>query len=156
MVDYLQQSFSVPFQYRVYFTEHLFTPGNTLLQDYFQESNVAAGSKLLVVIDDGVLQQHRNLVQDITSYFQNSTLQLVEDVVIIPGGEGVKNTEAYFHQILDAVNEYGIDRHSYLAVIGGGPVLDVGGYAAAMAHRGIRLLRIPTTVLIAKRFWSGC
>lgn len=147
MVDYLQQSFSVPFQYRVYFTEHLFTPGNTLLQDYFQQSSLEKGSKLLVVIDDGVLQHHSELAQHIIVYFKNSQLQLVEDFVIIPGGEGVKNSETYFHQILDAVNKHGIDRHSYLAVIGGGSVLDVGGYAAAVAHRGIRLLRIPTTVL---------
>ena len=28
-----------------------------------------------------------------------------------------------------------------------GAVLDVTGYAAAMAHRGIRLIRFPTTVL---------
>jgi 3-dehydroquinate synthase len=34
-----------------------------------------------------------------------------------------------------------------VAAIGGGAVLDVVGYAAATAHRGIRLIRIPTTVL---------
>jgi 3-dehydroquinate synthase len=31
--------------------------------------------------------------------------------------------------------------------IGGGALLDVAGYAAATAHRGIRLVRVPTTVL---------
>ena len=31
--------------------------------------------------------------------------------------------------------------------IGGGAVLDMAGYAAATAHRGIRLIRVPTTVL---------
>jgi 3-dehydroquinate synthase len=31
--------------------------------------------------------------------------------------------------------------------IGGGAVLDAAGYAAATAHRGIRLIRVPTTVL---------
>jgi 3-dehydroquinate synthase len=31
--------------------------------------------------------------------------------------------------------------------IGGGAVLDMVGYAAATAHRGIRLIRVPTTVL---------
>jgi 3-dehydroquinate synthase len=31
--------------------------------------------------------------------------------------------------------------------VGGGAVLDVAGYAAAVAHRGVRLIRIPTTVL---------
>jgi 3-dehydroquinate synthase len=34
-----------------------------------------------------------------------------------------------------------------MMVIGGGAVLDMGGFAAATAHRGIRLIRVPTTVL---------
>src|SRR5690625_6182202 len=40
-----------------------------------------------------------------------------------------------------------IDRHSFALVIGGGAVIDAMGYAAATAHRGIRLIRMPTTVL---------
>jgi 3-dehydroquinate synthase len=48
------------------------------------------------------------------------------------------------HQLVDSA---GICRHSYLMAIGGGAVLDLVGYAAATAHRGIRLIRIPTTVL---------
>ncbi len=31
--------------------------------------------------------------------------------------------------------------------VGGGAVLDAVGYAAATAHRGVRLIRVPTTVL---------
>ncbi len=34
-----------------------------------------------------------------------------------------------------------------MIAIGGGAVLDAAGYAAATAHRGIRLIRVPTTVL---------
>ena len=44
-------------------------------------------------------------------------------------------------------NEVNLDRRSYVLVIGGGAVLDAVGYAAATAHRGIRLIRIPTTTL---------
>ena len=46
-----------------------------------------------------------------------------------------------------AINVHGVDRHSYVVVIGGGAVLDAVGYAAATAHRGVRLIRVPTTVL---------
>jgi 3-dehydroquinate synthase len=49
--------------------------------------------------------------------------------------------------ILEATHVQGIDRHSYIAAIGGGAVLDMVGFAAAIAHRGIRHIRIPTTVL---------
>ena len=38
-------------------------------------------------------------------------------------------------------------RHSYVIVIGGGAALDMVGLAAATAHRGLRLIRYPTTSL---------
>ncbi|NIP94883.1 MAG: 3-dehydroquinate synthase, partial [Akkermansiaceae bacterium] len=37
--------------------------------------------------------------------------------------------------------------HSYVFCIGGGAFLDVIGLAAATAHRGVRLVRFPTTTL---------
>ena len=40
-----------------------------------------------------------------------------------------------------------IDRHSYVIAVGGGAMLDAVGLAAATAHRGVRLVRVPTTVL---------
>ncbi|HSA79279.1 MAG TPA: 3-dehydroquinate synthase, partial [Geminicoccaceae bacterium] len=39
------------------------------------------------------------------------------------------------------------DRHSYVIAIGGGALLDAVGLAAATIHRGVRLIRVPTTVL---------
>ncbi|WP_431292072.1 hypothetical protein [Pedobacter sp. P26] len=48
---------------------------------------------------------------------------------------------------MEAINIYGIDRHSFVAAIGGGAVLDMVGYAATVAHRGIKHIRIPSTVL---------
>ena len=41
----------------------------------------------------------------------------------------------------------GICRHSYVVIIGGGAVLDAVGFAAAIFHRGVRQIRIPTTIL---------
>ncbi|MFN9024802.1 MAG: 3-dehydroquinate synthase, partial [Akkermansiaceae bacterium] len=38
-------------------------------------------------------------------------------------------------------------RHSYVIAIGGGAFLDAVGYAVATAHRGLRLVRFPTTTL---------
>ena len=74
-------------------------------------------------------------------------LELAAPVLVIPGGEQSKNDHG-----ADAADPPGdprrvLDRHSYVAAIGGGAVLDVAGYAAATAHRGIRLIRFPTTVL---------
>jgi 3-dehydroquinate synthase len=65
----------------------------------------------------------------------------------VPGGEAVKNDLIHTLALLQRVNEDGIDRQSFIAAIGGGAVLDMVSFAAAIAHRGVRVLRFPTTVL---------
>jgi 3-dehydroquinate synthase len=66
---------------------------------------------------------------------------------VVPGGERVKNTRQYVDELHRAIYDFGICRHSFLIAVGGGAVLDMAGYAAATAHRGVRLIRVPTTVL---------
>jgi 3-dehydroquinate synthase len=43
--------------------------------------------------------------------------------------------------------ELNIDRHAFVVGIGGGAFLDMIGFVAATTHRGIRHIRVPTTVL---------
>ncbi|MBA2486962.1 MAG: 3-dehydroquinate synthase [Nitrospira sp.] len=45
------------------------------------------------------------------------------------------------------LHKYHIDRHSFVLTIGGGAVLDMSGFAAATTHRGVRNIRLPTTLL---------
>ncbi len=148
-MEFLQQSFSVKFEYKVFFTNHLFSRNNAGFSDFLKE-NKSAGTvqKMLVVIDEGVHQAHPALVSDIRNYFEKTPeVYLVPEVLVVPGGELAKNDETLLYRIIDAVNKHGIDRHSYITAIGGGAVLDMAGYAAAISHRGVRHIRIPTTVL---------
>jgi len=95
-----------------------------------------------------VANTNPELIGHIKKYFtQYSSVQLIQNIIIVPGGEVVKNSTQYFEQVVQAVNTYGIDRHSYIAAIGGGAVLDMVGYAATVAHRGVKHIRMPTTVL---------
>ena len=145
----LQQSFSVPFTYTVSFTNRLFDVTNPLFRSFLrqQATNVTV-KKLLVVIDEGVLAHNPSLSADIRTYLSDEeAVTLVADPLVVPGGEAAKNDPALVDQIIDAVNQHGIDRHSYVVGIGGGAVLDLVGYASAIAHRGVRHIRIPTTVL---------
>lgn len=149
-MDHLHQSFSVRFSYSVFFTERLFDSTNPLFADFLQQQ-LAGGSrkKLLFVIDSGVISAHPTLQTDIGEYFSQATdnLELIQDILIIPGGEAAKNDPDFVETIVHAVDRYGIDRHSYVVALGGGSILDLVGYAAAISHRGIRHIRIPTTVL---------
>lgn len=145
-MEFLQQRFSVQFEYKVFFTTGLFSQHNPTLSNFF--TGARPGTKVLIVLDEGVVKCHPSLVPDIRQYFAAlHGIVLADEVVILPGGEQVKNDEKYFYSLVDAVNKHGIDRHSYLVAIGGGSILDVAGYAAAVSHRGIRHVRIPTTVL---------
>lgn len=148
-MDFLQQSFSVNFQYKVYFTEKLFSSSNILFSEFLNQGyNAEVKQKILFIIDQGVAEHHPKLTKQIDDYFFTfNNVQLVAEKVIIPGGEIVKNDEKYFKQVVDAINKHSIDRHSYVAAIGGGSILDLTGYAAAVSHRGIKHIRIPTTVL---------
>lgn len=66
---------------------------------------------------------------------------------LVPGGEAIKNDVHILERMLKVFNHADLDRRSYVVAIGGGAVLDAVGFAAAIAHRGIRLIRLPTTTL---------
>ncbi|HEY8661368.1 MAG TPA: 3-dehydroquinate synthase, partial [Hanamia sp.] len=148
-MKYLEQSFKVSFNYRVYFTSHIFNSSNKDFNNFLNEC-VEPGilHKILFIIDDGVLDTHPGLINQIKSYFEiYDSVSLIENVLIIPGGEVAKNNSKSFDAIIEAIDVNGIDRHSYVAAIGGGAVLDLAGFASAVAHRGVKHIRIPTTVL---------
>jgi 3-dehydroquinate synthase len=147
-MSYLEQSFSVKFEYKIFFTSSLFDVNNTTFSNFFSGKSAEALRKILFVIDQGVVDTHPQLLNDIHLYFKAyQDVQLVHEILIVPGGESSKNDTQLFDKIVEAVNVHKIDRHSYVAAIGGGAVLDLVGYAAAVSHRGIKHIRIPTTVL---------
>jgi len=148
-MEHLQQTFTVQYNFNVFFTSALFSIENGLFCNFLAGLNPAkAVKKILFVVDEGVANAHPDLNQNIKNYFiKYNQTQLIEDILVIPGGEIAKNETQYFDSVLEAVNTYGIDRHSFIAAIGGGALLDMVGYAANVSHRGIKHIRIPTTVL---------
>jgi len=148
-MEFLQQSFSVRFEYKTFFTSDLFELSNTVLNDFIAANSTSASvKKILFVVDQDVLKAKPELADKIRRYFATYTVaQLIPEIVAMPGGEIIKNDESYFSKVLEIINQYNIDRHSYVAAIGGGSILDMVGYASAVAHRGVKHIRIPTTVL---------
>jgi 3-dehydroquinate synthase len=141
----LHQSFQVHFEYAVQFTTHLFDPANPLLAQTVQAAGPA--TRVLVVMDGGLVNHRPSLPADVQQYCQHHGLNLVAAPLVLPGGEAVKQDPAHVDTVQQAINAHGIDRHSFVVVIGGGALTDLVGYAAATAHRGVRLIRVPTTVL---------
>lgn len=101
-----------------------------------------APGRRLVLIDSGVPQVWRDRV---VAYFARHGVRAY--VVVVPGGERCKEGRVLW-QILDELRRFGLDRRNEpVIVVGGGAVLDVGGFAASIYRRGVPYLRVPTTLL---------
>lgn len=145
MSPWLRARFTVSYDYALHFTRDVFHPGNPVLAESVQGERPA----LLAVVDRGVLTHHPTLPLRLQAYaaHYSDCMRLAGAPVVLPGGEAVKEDMAHVQRVLAAIEQRGVDRHSYVLAIGGGALLDVAGYAAAVAHRGVRLIRVPTTVL---------
>ena len=148
-MDVIDQQFNVVFRYRVYFTRDVFARSNVLFADAIETTIPGRPARVLFVVDDGVSHAHSGLIEAIQGYCEahQTKIALAGPVLIVPGGEQLKNDSRAVPRILEAIHAAALCRHSYVAAIGGGAVIDVVGYAAATVHRGIRLIRVPTTVL---------
>lgn len=105
--------------------------------------------RVQVWLDRGLVQWKPDLVERLECQFRNESpgIEFLHPVRTIPGGECIKNDPVWVDRILRAIHDDNLDRRSYVVAIGGGAVLDAVGFAAAVAHRGIRLIRFPSTTL---------
>lgn len=147
--DMWQQRLAVGLEYPVVFTRGVFERENSTLGWAVGLRESDRRHRILAVVDAGVDRAWPTLQRDIAAYTRARAdrMQLVDPPRVITGGEASKNQsglvdtlQAWFHRVK-------MDRHAFVLIIGGGAVLDVVGYAAATTHRGLRVIRIPTTVL---------
>ncbi len=144
----IEQSFNVSYSYSLHFTKGIFDTENSLLKDVVCSNTNSKGIKILFVVDTGLLEANPTLLEDIKAYGKYYHRELsIKEIIVSPGGESAKNNADNVDKILQGINENAICRHSYVIIIGGGAVIDMAGYASTIAHRGVRHIRIPTTVL---------
>jgi 3-dehydroquinate synthase len=139
----------VSYRYPVHFTDGLFAGGHVLLKEVIEAGSACLPGKVLVVVDRGLYEQHRCLLKDISDYAQRhrDAMELAGTPLLVEGGEVCKNNPRWVRVVQEAIHKAGLCRHSYVMAVGGGAVIDMVGFAAATAHRGIRCIRVPTTVL---------
>jgi 3-dehydroquinate synthase len=143
----LKHQIQVTWSLRVFFTEDVFAPKNLILKNALIANAKKTSPKILVILEDALAQAQPDLSQKIENYFSAQNLNLVRAPLFVCGGERSKNSVTIVTEILSHIDRHHIDRHSFLIAIGGGALLDVAGFAAATAHRGVRHIRIPTTTL---------
>ncbi|KAA1258512.1 3-dehydroquinate synthase [Rubripirellula obstinata] len=137
-------SFSVPFKHRLRVTDDIAGSDFDVLADLVRESNSNSRARILLVGEEAVSEHVTKLENQLR---QCSDVDLVAPAELLAGGEAIKNNEHVLRMLLDRINDHGLDRRSYVVAVGGGAMLDAVGFATAIAHRGIRLIRLPSTVL---------
>lgn len=140
--------FHVRFRHRLRFTNDVLNADAAVLADLLEPSEDRI-PRVQFWVDEFVAEANPDLKHRLHAFarrYQNR-FQVIGNPQFVPGGEAVKNDVHILERMLKVMNEADLDRRSYVVVIGGGAVLDAVGFATAIAHRGLRLVRIPTTTL---------
>ena len=137
------------FVHRVRFTRGAFDSANPALRELFIEDTAISSRRAVVLIDEGVVAANPQIEQSLRAYAAAHAdgMPAIAETLTVPGGEPAKLDMRVADLTVDLVERHRIDRKSFVIAIGGGAVLDAVGYGAAIAHRGVRLVRLPTTVL---------
>jgi 3-dehydroquinate synthase len=146
-IDAIQQRVALVLDYPVVFARDVFAPESTVLLEVL-DGRERRRHRVAVIVDGGLAAARPDLEPAIARYAEHHAdrIELAAPPWTIPGGELAK-TEATLAAITAKLAALRIDRHSFVLAIGGGAALDVIGFAAATLHRGVRLVRMPTTVL---------
>jgi len=140
--------FSVPFVHRLRFTRDVFGVDRQVLAELLEPSG-AQPARVQFWLDAGVAEADQTVLNRIRCFCDefDRRVILTDPPQVVPGGEPLKNDVHAIERMLKQFHSARLDRRSYVVVIGGGAVLDTVGFAAAIAHRGVRLVRVPTTTL---------
>lgn len=143
------QKLSVRFDYPVYFTQDVFAPDNPHLIEAIARKEPSRRHRVCVIVERAVADARPRLLDDIGGYVRHHRLRLAlaAEPWVIEGGEAAKNDASLVERVQLRLHELGLDRQSFVVIVGGGALLDAAGYAAATVHRGLRVVRLPTTVL---------
>ena len=149
-MDTLEHEIRVTFRYPVYFSRDVFVSSNPLVLKAAPSAVAPKPARILFVLDGGVAEAHPGLPGPGgagTAATTRARSSWPRRSWSFRAASSARTITRPTERVLQAIHDASLDRHSYVGAIGGGAVLDVVGYAAAMAHRGIRLIRFPTTVL---------
>lgn len=146
--EHIQQEISIAYSFPVIFTRNLLASENPVLAEVLATAGPEP-HRVLAFLDQGAVQTHPALPVALQEYAQAhaESMTLAAPPLLVPGGERAKGDLEVANMVLEAVYTHKLCRQSFILALGGGAVLDAVGFAAATAHRGVRLVRLPSTVL---------
>ncbi|HEX4085033.1 MAG TPA: 3-dehydroquinate synthase [Chthoniobacteraceae bacterium] len=143
----VDQRIVVPFDFPVIFTERIFSPDNAALHSALLRLGDSQPPRAMICIDSGAEAATPGLAASAAAWCRNWNITLAAPPRIIDGGERAKNDWPGTQALIGEMLRLRLDRHAFVLIAGGGAVLDAAGFAASLVHRGLRVVRIPTTAL---------
>lgn len=136
-------------EHQLIFTRDVFAAANDTLVTLLTPREPGGKARAIVFWDAGLRAAFPDIAEQVKRWFaaRADRVILEAEPVMLTGGEAVKNDRAYLERVWATINESKLCRHSFVIAIGGGAVLDMVGFGAATAHRGIPIVRLPTTSL---------
>ena len=140
--------FTVPQRHQLRFTSDVLADDRQVLADLLQDSH-GQQPRVQFWIDANLAASRPGLQAQLTDFSReySQRFTIMGKPQMVESGEAVKNDIHILERILGVIHQANLDRRSYIVVLGGGAVQDAVGFAAAIAHRGIRLIRLPSTTL---------
>lgn len=144
-----EQRFSVDYDYPVVFCRGAFSVSEPTLAWAISRREPDRRHPVFVVLDGGLVDARPGLPRDVQGYLESHAerLSLRAEPYVMPGGEAAKNDPGLIADLHERLAAARLDKQGALLVVGGGAVLDAAGYAGSTTHRGVRIVRMPTTVL---------
>ncbi len=144
----IKQAFKVFFDYPVFFDRDVFATSNRVIADTVAANEAGRRHRVACFVEQAIVEKFPHFTSSVRSYCQahSDKLELAGDPIVLEGGEALKSF-ADVEPLLERLAQLRLCRHSFVLIVGGGAFLDTVGLAASLAHRGVRQIRLPTTVL---------
>jgi 2-epi-5-epi-valiolone synthase len=135
--DALSMQSNLQRRHSVTFSRTILNPDNPILGECID------GRDVLMVCTPSI---DRLYGQQIRSYLSTLSTRARSKVVVMPFTESTKSIRAAV-EVCEHAETLGLRRMSPIVAIGGGVCTDVVGLAAALHHRGIPHIKVPTTLI---------
>ena len=125
----------LPIESKIIYSTDIFNPKSSDL------TSLASNNRLLLLIDKDFEKIYR---KQIFNYFKLTKINF--EICLIQTGEKNKKWKTV-EKILDFFESVSVLRQENIVIIGGGVLLDIGGFACSIYRRGIPYIKVPTTLL---------
>ena len=143
----IDQRLAVPFDFPVIFTDGVFSPENSALLGALTRLDETHPPRAILYLDAGAQAAIPGLASSAAAWCRKWNVTLAAPPRVLDGGEPAKNDWLATQGLMTEMVRLRLDRHAFVIIAGGGALLDAAGFAASLVHRGLRVIRIPTTAL---------